>query len=192
MRDRSALTGTTVSDDYIREMKHLGVNTNPDSTFTGGIGSGAVLQMGLGGLVDAGIGADAGIATAITGTGAPEDAGVAAGTAGRVLTPAVIGEGMGSRVIPYAEERGYLYYSGVENPENYTSEELLAHNRAQIETWVAEGRPVIDIGPEPGRAFYPMATSPNYAMEQNILRGYAGYSTDVLPGKTDWWTAIGH
>jgi hypothetical protein len=74
----------------------------------------------------------------------------------------------------------------------YTTEELLAHNRAQIESWVAEGRPVIDVGPEPGRAFSPMATSPNYATEQNILRGYAGYSTDVLPGETDWRIASGY
>jgi hypothetical protein len=123
---------------------------------------------------------------------AEEEAGVAAETGSTGLTPGVVGEGMGSTVIPYAEEHGYVYYSGVENPENYTSEELLAHNRTQIETWMAEGRPVIDVGPEPGRAFYPMATSPNYAMEHNILRGYAGYSTDVLPGETDWWITIGH
>lgn len=61
-----------------------------------------------------------------------------------------------------------------------------------METWKAEGRPVIDIGPKPGRAFYPMATNPNYAMEQNLLRGYAGYSIDVLPDETDWRIASGH
>lgn len=74
----------------------------------------------------------------------------------------------------------------MENPQDYTSEELLAHNRAQIEGWMQEGRSVIDVGPEPGRGLYPMATSPNYAMEQNILREYAGYRTDILPGEDPW------
>lgn len=111
---------------------------------------------------------------------------------GEGLTPAIIGEGMTSRVIPYATERGYVYYSGVANPEDFTSEELLADNRAQVEGWVAEGRQVIDIGPETGRAFYPMATSPNYAMEQNIVNGYPGYSTDIVPGESDWAAASGH
>ena len=102
------------------------------------------------------------------------------------LTPAVIGEGMDSRVIPYAQQNGYTYYSGLDNSDEYTAEELLAHNRAQIEAWMAEGRPIIDIGPQPGRSFYPMATSPNYAMEQNIVSGYGGYSTDLLPLDQDW------
>lgn len=59
-------------------------------------------------------------------------------------------------------------------------------------TGVTEGRPIIDIGPEPARTFYPMATSPNYAMEQNIVRGYSGYSTDVLPTDQDWTWASGN
>jgi hypothetical protein len=99
---------------------------------------------------------------------------------------------MPSRVIPYAEEHGYTYYSGLENADDYTAEEQLAHNRAQIESWMAEGRSIIDIGPEPSRALYPMATSPNYAMEQNVLSGYAGYSTDVIPGDGDWRMASGY
>jgi hypothetical protein len=108
------------------------------------------------------------------------------------LPPAVIGEGMPNRVIPYAEQNGYVYYKGLANPENYTTEELLAHNRAQIESWMAEGRQIIDIGPEPGRALYPMATSPNYAMEQNIVSGYGGYSTDLLSTDQEWRWASGN
>jgi hypothetical protein len=102
------------------------------------------------------------------------------------LPPAVIGEGMGSRVIPFAEEHGYEYYSGVSNPADFTSEELLGHNRAQIEQWISEGRKIIDIGPEPGRAFYPLETSPNYAMERNIVRGYSNYVRHILDGEGDW------
>ncbi len=104
--------------------------------------------------------------------------------------PAVIGEGMGSRVGPYAEAHGYETYAGLENPQNYTSEELLAHNRAQIEAWKAEGRAIHDVGPEPGRAYYPMETSPNYGMEHNLVRGYAGYQPVVLPGEANWWEAL--
>ncbi len=74
----------------------------------------------------------------------------------------------------------------LENPASYTYDELLAHNRAQIETWTGEGRTIIDIGPEPGRAYYPMETSPNYGMEHNIVRGYPGYQPTVLPGESNW------
>ena len=93
---------------------------------------------------------------------------------------------MPNRVVPYAEQNGYVTYPGVENPASYTYDELLAHNRAQIETWTGEGRTIIDIGPEPGRAYYPMETSPNYGMEHNIVRGYPGYQPTVLPGESNW------
>ncbi|NMM17074.1 MAG: hypothetical protein HHJ14_08015 [Cellulomonas sp.] len=115
--------------------------------------------------------------------------GVAAEAASAELPPAVIGEGMASRVVPFAEEHGYATYPGLENPSSYTSEELLAHNRAQIDAWTGEGRTIIDVGPEPGRAFYPMETSPNYGMEHNLVRGYLGYQPMVLPGESDWWLA---
>ena len=61
------------------------------------------------------------------------------------------------------------------------------HERREIEAWMEEGREVIDVGPQPGRAFYPMATGEDNAMEQNVLRGYDRYSMDVLPGEADWW-----
>ncbi|MDO8390242.1 MAG: hypothetical protein Q7V57_07115 [Actinomycetota bacterium] len=115
----------------------------------------------------------------------PQSRSVATEAAGE-LRPAVIGEGMPNRVVPYAEQNGYVTYPGVENPASYTYDELLAHNRAQIETWTGEGRTIIDIGPEPGRAYYPMETSPNYGMEHNIVRGYPGYQPTVLPGESNW------
>jgi len=93
---------------------------------------------------------------------------------------------MADRVIPYAQANGLTYYQGVSNPEAYTSEGLLAHNAAQIDTWMSEGRTVIDIGPEPGREMWPLPTSPNYAMEQGMLGNYPGYATDVLSGESDW------
>lgn len=105
------------------------------------------------------------------------------------LRPVVIGEDMPGRVIPYAEKQGYTYYKGLANPERYTTTELLQHNRAQVQAWRAQGRPIYDVGPAPGRAFYPLETSPNYAMERNIARGYPGYETRTIPGEADWMAA---
>jgi hypothetical protein len=93
---------------------------------------------------------------------------------------------MPNRVVPYAEQNGYVTYPGVDNPASYTYDELLAHNRAQVQSWMDEGRPIVDIGPEPGRAYYPMETSPNYGMEHNMVRGYPGYQPTVLPGESNW------
>ncbi len=62
---------------------------------------------------------------------------------------------MENRVIPFAKENGFVTYPGMENWQNFTTDELLAHNRAQIELWKLEGREIIDIGPAPGRAFTP-------------------------------------
>lgn len=97
---------------------------------------------------------------------------------------------MASRVVPFAEANGFETYAGLENPQNYTAEELLAHNRAQIETWMSEGRAIYDVGPEPGRAFYPMETSPNYGMEHNLVRGYEGYQPVTLRGEANWWELL--
>lgn len=32
--------------------------------------------------------------------------------------------------------------------------------------------------------------SPNYGMEHNLVRGYAGYQPVVLPGEASWWEAL--
>jgi hypothetical protein len=124
-------------------------------------------------------------------TGATETSSDAGGDES-ALTPAVIGEGMASRVLPFAQANGYEVYAGVANPENYTSEELLADNRAQVETWMNEGRPIIDVGPNPANPYYPMETSENYAMEHNIVRGYQNYTAHVLDGESDWGAASGY
>ncbi len=63
---------------------------------------------------------------------------------------------------------------------------MLAHDRAQVESWIDEGPTIVDIGPEPGRAQYPMETSPNYAMEHNVVRGYPGYEPTVVPSESNW------
>jgi hypothetical protein len=50
-----------------------------------------------------------------------------------------------------------------------------------------EGRKIYDVGPEPGRALYPMETSPNYAMEHNLVRGYWNYEPVNLGEGAPWW-----
>ena len=97
---------------------------------------------------------------------------------------------MTSRIVPYAEEKGYQTYAGLENPQNYTPEELLAHKSAQIETRINESRTIHNVGPEPGRASYPMETSPNYGMEHNLVRRYSGYEPVTLPGEANWWELL--
>jgi RHS repeat-associated protein len=86
------------------------------------------------------------------------------------LAPAVIGRDMAGRVIPYAEENGYVYYKGA--PEGMNAAERLAHNEAQINQWMAEGRQIIDIGP--GNI---TTVSRAYNMEHSTIFGnnYANY-----------------
>jgi hypothetical protein len=82
-------------------------------------------QIQFAGAPEMGVGVDlGGSVIADLGSSAAEDA-----PASGELTPAVVGEAMAATVIPYAEEHGYVYYAAVDNPEDYTSEELLAHNR---------------------------------------------------------------
>jgi hypothetical protein len=93
---------------------------------------------------------------------------------------------MDVRVKPFAADHDYVTYPGMDNWQNYTADELLAHNRAQIQSWMDEGRPIIDVGPAPGRPFYPMETSEAYGMEHNMVRDYPGYQQVVLDGEDDW------
>jgi RHS repeat-associated protein len=123
--------------------------------------------------------------------GASDAASISGEVSGDELPPAVIGEGMAARVVPFAEANGFETYAGIENPLDYSPEDLLADNRAHIETWMNEGRTIYDIGPEPGQAYYPMATSPNYAMELNAVSGYSGYEPIVLPGELNWLEGLG-
>lgn len=89
--------------------------------------------------------------------------------------PLVIGEGMKSRVVPYAKAIGAEYYRGA--GPNVPESAYLEHNRQMIRAAMEEGRQIIDIGPNPTRPNYPDPTSPNYAMElQEIARArYKNY-----------------
>jgi RHS repeat-associated protein len=93
------------------------------------------------------------------------------------LAPVVIGEGMTERAIPFAEANGYQWYKG--SPELPESE-WLGHNQEWIRNRVAEGRTMIDVGPHPGRANYPLPTSDSYAMELKEMVGYPGYKAQPL------------
>lgn len=55
----------------------------------------------------------------------------------------------------------------------------MAENRAQVEAWKAEGRPIWDIGPAPNSVNhpdFPDISSPFYAMERQATDGYGGYA----------------
>lgn len=45
---------------------------------------------------------------------------------------------------------------------------------------------------DPVSLVYPMETSPNYAMEHNIVRGYENYVPHILDGEPDWSAASGY
>jgi len=77
--------------------------------------------------------------------------------------PLVIGEDVQGRVAPYARSIGADYYLGA--GDNVPKASYLEHNRQTIRAAMDEGREIIDIGPSPSRANYPVATSPSYAME---------------------------
>jgi hypothetical protein len=89
--------------------------------------------------------------------------------------PFVIGEGMKSRVIPYAKSIGAEYYLGA--GPNVPEASYLEHNRQVFRQVIAEGREIVDIGANPTRANYPGPSSANYAMElQEIARArYKNY-----------------
>jgi hypothetical protein len=88
--------------------------------------------------------------------------------------PIVIGENMEGRVIPHAEDIGAEYYKPTPGAP---PSEWMANNRAWIQEQMARGRQIIDIGPDPTRAAYPLETSPYYAMEHGEIfgSGYANY-----------------
>jgi hypothetical protein len=96
-------------------------------------------------------------------------------SSGRELAPAVIGEDS-ARVEAAAREIGGVTYRA---SDGLTKVEALAENRLQIETWKAEGRQILDIGPAPGSTrhlLYPEISSPYYYMERLLTRYYRGYA----------------
>jgi hypothetical protein len=124
------------------------------------------------------------LALATAGTGGALTKGgevtAAAEAGGGELAPAVIGRGMGARVIPYAEENGYVIYEGA--PKGMTEAGRLAHNGAQIERWMREGRQIIDIGP--GDFATPSA---NYDLEHQLIfrNKYPNYVQHWIDEPTD-------
>lgn len=92
----------------------------------------------------------------------------------------VIGEAMQARVIPAAQKLGTDWY---QPPAFANDAQSLAHNRYWINEMMNQGRGIIDIGAAPGRANFPAAMSPWYAMEQDQVaqrayRYYMWYSRD--------------
>jgi hypothetical protein len=89
-------------------------------------------------------------------------------TKGRVV---VIGEDMPGRVKPFAARYGY------ETMPDLPPGNRLAANRAWINARMDEGYTIIDIGPAPGREFYPSLTSNYYIMEhyEIVARNYPRY-----------------
>jgi len=97
------------------------------------------------------------------------------GTAGVTTTStggrfAVIGEDTPGRVKPFANQYGYEYFE-TSSPRS----QWIKENAAWINSRMDNGYTIIDLGPAPGREFYPYVTSPYYAMEQALLaaRNYA-------------------
>jgi hypothetical protein len=74
----------------------------------------------------------------------------------------VIGENMNDRVIPYAKTRKADWY---EPKPSLTRDGALIENTQFIVQQMNQGVTIIDIGPQPGRANYPLPTSPFYTTE---------------------------
>ena len=83
----------------------------------------------------------------------------------------VIGEAMEARVIPYAKENGALWFVP---SEGLSYEEALNENTKFIIEKMDQGYTIIDIGPQPGRANYPLPTSDFYLTEVIHVYGRNG------------------
>ena len=102
---------------------------------------------------------------------------------GGSLAPAVIGEGM-PRATQAAQAFGADTYPGFANVDGLTGDALnearLSDNASWINNMMSQGRTIIDIGPQLGRAGFPGVTSDAYAMELQEIEG-AGYSNVIQP-----------
>jgi hypothetical protein len=78
---------------------------------------------------------------------------------------------MPGRVKPFAAKYGY------ETMPDLPPGNRLAANRAWINARMDQGYSIIDLGPAPGRPFYPAASSKYYIMEQYeiMARNYPWY-----------------
>ncbi|HLK39861.1 MAG TPA: toxin TcdB middle/N-terminal domain-containing protein [Polyangiaceae bacterium] len=88
--------------------------------------------------------------------------------------PLVIGETM-TRVQAYANKVGADVYPGMPGFEEGMEAEGLAHNRAFIEEAKAQGRKIVDIGPDFEKRAIRGKPSDNYEMERKVTKDYAGY-----------------
>jgi hypothetical protein len=76
--------------------------------------------------------------------------------------PVIIGEDMTKRVTPAAQAMGLEDYA----PPTLTKPlAQMAHNRYWVNEMMNQGRGIVDVGPAPGRALYPLPTSDFYKME---------------------------
>ena len=82
--------------------------------------------------------------------------------ASKGVKPIVIGENMRDRVIPYAKEIGADWYK----PRSNNPERWLGNNERWLQTKMAEGREIIDIGIDPLRT----TRSPYYEVEKNLIQ----------------------
>jgi RHS repeat-associated protein len=141
-----------------------GINTNSDAYSYGKIGFMA------GSLA-------AGGAVGVAGAGAAPEA------AGAALRPIVIGENM-ERVNAAASAFDAEIYGGFDNVDGLTGSDLdearLSHNSEWLRAGMAEGRRVIDIGPDPGNELFPGVTKDAYAMELYELES-GGYTNIMQP-----------
>ncbi len=93
----------------------------------------------------------------------------------RELKPLVIGESMEKRVNPFAAQIGGETYKGLPGFKPGMEAEGLAHNRAAIEKAIAEGRPIVDIGPDFAKRAVNGRASEAYEMERRMTKSYPGY-----------------
>ncbi len=87
----------------------------------------------------------------------------------------VIGENMTDRVIPFAEKYGFEIYPGMPNFRVGMEAEAMLHNQAFIETKMAQGFRIVDIGPDFAKRAIRGGPSPFYNMERTITKGYEGF-----------------
>ena len=107
----------------------------------------------------------------------------------------VIGEAMKDRVIPYAKKNGHDWYGPkTDLPLGYTDEQMAASIDENIKFVIEkmdQGYTIIDIGPQQGRANYPLPTSPWYMAEvvhvwtRNNGVPYEFLRTDKQPSHVD-------
>jgi hypothetical protein len=104
---------------------------------------------------------------------------------------AVIGENMKDRILPYADEIGARYYEGMDYNyefikstygEGVANEMSLMHNQNWIESLMASGAEIVDIGPDfPRRLeFGKTGISRNYEMERMLTKNYPEYNKAFL------------